>query len=104
MLDTTLRQTLSGAWVHQDAGHFSGNGIDCSQKLTLDIRMALHLMHERRDSWELPGGPRRHSEFHALAHALFPVPGNWTFQCRRFAIRAKKALPEIGIHRKTWVK
>jgi hypothetical protein len=43
MLDTTLRQTLSGAWMHRkDDRHFSGNGIDCSQKLTPDIRMALH--------------------------------------------------------------
>jgi len=58
VLDTTLRQTLSDAWVHRkDEGHFSGNGLDCSQKLTLDIRMALHLMHERGDSWELRAGP-----------------------------------------------
>jgi len=58
VLDTTLRQTLSDAWVHRkDEGHFSGNGLDCSQKLTLDIRMALHLMHERGDSWELREAP-----------------------------------------------
>jgi len=45
VLDTTLRQTLSGAWMHRkDDRHFSGKGIDCSQRLTLDIRMALHLM------------------------------------------------------------
>ena len=72
----------------KDDGHFSGNGIDCSQKLTLDIRMAVHLMQERGDSWELRAGPGDIQNFRRwLMRCL-----RWTFQCRRFAIRAKKAL------------
>ena len=66
MLDTTLRQTLSGAWMHRkDDRHFSGNGIDCSQKLTLDTRMALHLMPEHRRG---PPEAPKNRPAQALAH------------------------------------
>jgi len=59
---------------------------------TLDIRMVLHLMHERGDFSELREHPGDMQNFRRWLHALFPVTGNWAFQCRRFAIRAKKAL------------
>jgi hypothetical protein len=90
----------------KDDGHFSGNGIDCSQKPTLDIRMALHLMHERGDSWELRARP---GDIQNFRRCLMRCSGDRELDTSVPPIRHSReksttSMPEIGIHRKTWVK
>jgi hypothetical protein len=76
--------------------------------------MALHLVHEGGNFWEVRARPDNIQDFQALAHgALVPLSERqysiWAtgVQGARIAIRAKKALLRcmgVGIHRETWVK
>ncbi len=80
----------------------------------LDFRVALHLMHERRNFRKVGARPYDIHDFQALAHEAFASDDRSQYSIREFAIRglqiairAKKTLLRcirVGIHRETWVK
>src|SRR5712692_10737017 len=80
----------------------------------LDFRVALHLMHERRNFRKVGARPYDIHDFQALAHGASVSNVRRQYSIReiaiqggRIAIRAKKALLRcirVGIRRETWVK
>jgi len=65
----------------------------------LDLRMALHLVHERRDFWEIGTRTDNIQYFEAGAHKIFVFYTQTQYSIReltvrrgQFAVRAKKTL------------